>query len=188
MRIIAGHYRGKKLFSPLSDNVRPTADRAREALFNVLNSSLDKDWSAYKLLDVFAGTGAFGLEALSRGAAEIGLVDIDTRSLQKNIALFPTEKERITVYAQNALSLPQAPQSYDVLFMDAPYNRGLSTPALERLAEKGWLNAEALCLVEVEKNEQLQIPAGYTFLNERIYGLAKIIFLRYAPEEKNNNV
>ena len=89
MRIIAGHYRGKKLFSPESDKVRPTADRAREALFNILNSSLEKDWGSYKLLDVFAGTGAFGLEALSRGAAEVGLIDADTRSLMKNTALFP---------------------------------------------------------------------------------------------------
>jgi len=71
MRIIAGNYRGKKLFSPESDKVRPTADRAREALFNILHSSLEKDWSAYKLLDVFAGTGAFALEALSRGAAAV---------------------------------------------------------------------------------------------------------------------
>lgn len=83
MRIIAGNYRGKKLFSPESDKVRPTADRAREALFNILHSSLEKDWSAYKLLDVFAGTGAFALEALSRGAAAVALIDKDTRSLEK---------------------------------------------------------------------------------------------------------
>lgn len=92
MRIIAGNYRGKKLFSPESDKVRPTADRAREALFNILHSSLEKDWSAYKLLDVFAGTGAFALEALSRGAAAVALIDKDTRSLEKMLPCFPKKK------------------------------------------------------------------------------------------------
>ena len=185
MRIIAGNYRGKKLFSPESDKVRPTADRAREALFNILHSSLEKDWSAYKLLDVFAGTGAFALEALSRGAAAVALIDKDTRSLEKNVALFPKEKERISVYRQNVLSLPPSAGRYDLLFMDAPYNQGLSEPALRELAAKGWLKPGALCLVEVEKNEQLHIPACYEWQEERIYGLAKVIFLNMSPGRSN---
>ena len=179
MRIIAGNYRGKKLFSPESDKVRPTADRAREALFNILHSSLEKDWSAYKLLDVFAGTGAFALEALSRGAAAVALIDKDTRSLEKNVALCPKEKDRSSVFRQNVLSLPPSAGRYDLLFMDAPYNQGLSEPALRELAAKGWLKPGALCLVEVEKNEQLHIPACYEWQEERIYGLAKVIFLKY---------
>ena len=154
-------------------------ERAREALFNILHSSLEKDWSAYKLLDVFAGTGAFALEALSRGAAAVALIDKDTRSLEKNVALFPKEKERISVYRQNVLSLPPSAGRYDLLFMDAPYNQGLSEPALRELAAKGWLKPGALCLVEVEKNEQLHIPACYEWQEERIYGLAKVIFLKY---------
>lgn len=181
MRIISGKYRGKKLFSPESDKVRPTADRTREALFNILNSSLEKDWGEYRLLDVFAGTGAFGLEALSRGVAEIALLDKDTRSLEKNIALFPQEKEKIKVHRMNALSLPPALHTYNVVFMDAPYHQGLTTPALEQLALNGWLTPGALCLVEVEKKEQLQLPACYTLQNERIYGLAKVLFLTYNP-------
>ncbi len=120
------------------------------------------------MLDVFAGTGAFGLEALSRGAAEVGLIDADTRSLMKNTALFPAEKSRIKIYRHDVLALPQAPEAYDLLFMDAPYNRGLSAPALQALAEKGWLKPGALCLVEVEKAEQLQVPACYIF-SKRAY-------------------
>ena len=81
------------------------------------------------------------------------------------------------------MALPQALETYDLLFMDAPYNRGLSAPALQALAEKGWLKPGALCLVEVEKDEQLQVPACYIFLKERIYGLAKVIFLEYVPGE-----
>ncbi len=179
MRIIAGSYRGKKLFSPQSDKVRPTSDRAREALFNILNSKLSLPWNEYCLLDVFAGTGAFGLEALSRGCAAIGLVDIDTKSLEKNVALFAKEQDKIKIYHQNALSLPQAPRQYNLLFMDAPYNKNLSAPALVSLAKQNWLVPQTLCLVEVEKSETLDIPPQYQFLEERIYGLAKVIFLTY---------
>lgn len=88
------------------------------------------------MLDVFAGTGAFALEALSRGAAAVALIDKDTRSLEKNVALFPKEKERISVYRQNVLSLPPSAGRYDLLFMDAPYNQGLSEPALRELPPK----------------------------------------------------
>jgi len=184
MRIIAGHYRGKKLFSPTSEKVRPTADRAREALFNILNSSLEKDWGQYKLLDVFAGTGAFALEALSRGAAEVGLIDIDTHSLEKNILLFPAEQKKIKIFRLNALALPAASAAYDLLFMDAPYNQALTAPALAQLAVQGWLKPGALCLVEIEKNEQLPLPSCYRLLEERIYGLAKVVFLKYGAEEE----
>ena len=110
------------------------------------------------------------------------LIDKDTRSLEKNVALFPKEKERISVYRQNVLSLPPSAGRYDLLFMDAPYNQGLSEPALRELAAKGWLKPGALCLVEVEKNEQLHIPACYEWQEERIYGLAKVIFLKYVSE------
>ena len=93
--------------------------------------------------------------------------------------MFPKEKERISVFRQNVLSLPPSAGRYDLLFMDAPYNQGLSEPALRELAAKGWLKPGALCLVEVEKNEQLHIPACYEWQEERIYVLAKVIFLKY---------
>lgn len=182
MRIIAGAYRGKKLFSPASDKVRPTSDRAREAIFNILNSLLPEAWDQYHLLDVFAGTGAFALEALSRGAASVGLIDQDTGSLQKNVNLFPQAKGRIRIYRQNALKLGAAPQVYNLVFMDAPYQKGLSEPALQQLAKQGWIRPQSLCLVEVEKNEQLDLPACFKLQNERIYGLAKVLFLSYEPQ------
>lgn len=181
MRIIAGNYRGKKLFSPDSDKVRPTADRTREAIFNILNSSLEKEWDEYKLLDVFAGTGAFALEAVSRGAGVVALLDKDIRSLEKNVALFPKERQKIKIHRLNILSLPDSSVAYNLVFMDAPYRQGLTEPALQQLASRSWLEAGALCLVEVEKNEQLQLPPCYTLQNERIYGLAKVLFLTYNP-------
>lgn len=182
MRIIGGQYRGKKLFSPDSDKVRPTSDRAREALFNILFSRLENPLSEYTLLDVFAGTGAFALEALSRGAKEVCLIDIDTKPLLKNITLFTSEKNKIRVVRSDVEHLQIAPQQYDILFMDAPYHKGLSEVALKNLDAKQWLKTGALCMVEVEKTEQIAIPSCYQVQNERIYGLAKVIFMQYAPK------
>lgn len=179
MRIIGGQYRGKKLFSPDSDKVRPTSDRAREALFNILYSQLENPWSEYTLLDVFAGTGAFALEAVSRGAKQVGLIDMDTTAILKNIALFPQEKSKISVIKADVKKMPLAHQQYDILFMDAPYNKGLSEIALQQLHEQKWLKSRTLCLVEVEKNEQIEIPSCYQLQNERHYGLAKVLFLAY---------
>ncbi len=181
MRIIGGKYRGKKLFSPASDNVRPTSDRAREALFNILNSNLENPLSDYTLLDVFSGTGAVALEALSRGAKQVCLVDIEAKNLRKNTALFPLEQNRIKVIQADVAHLPTSGEKYDLLFMDAPYQKGLSEVALRELDKKGWLNRHTLCMIEVEKNEQLDVPSCYQVQSERIYGLAKIIFMLYQP-------
>ena len=183
MRIIGGQYRGKKLFSPDSNKVRPTSDRAREALFNILNSQLENPWSEYTLLDVFAGTGAFALEAISRGIKHVCLIDIDTKSLTKNVALFPAEQSKIMVKRADVSTLPVAEQPYDILFMDAPYNKGLSEVALINLHRQKWLKEGALCLIEVEKNEKIAVPSCYKIKNERKYGLAKVIFLEYESGE-----
>lgn len=179
MRIIAGIYRGKKLLSPASEKVRPTSDRAREAIFNILYSKLPVSLSEINLLDIFAGSGAFALEAVSRGVKKVGMIDLDTRDLLKNVALFPNEKDKIQVMKLNAANLPQASVRYDVLFMDAPYNKGLSEKALRQLAEKGWLKDGALCIVEVERSEDLPLPEQYEQIDERVYGLAKVFFLKY---------
>jgi len=183
MRIISGTYRGKKLYSPDSDKVRPTSDRAREAIFNILNFMLDEPWSEYSLLDVFSGTGAFALESLSRGAKQVCLIDIDTSNLLKNIALFPQEKSRIDTIRCDIKNLSQSTDKYDIVFMDAPYNKGLSEIALQNLANKNWLQDNALCIVELEKTEQISIPSCYKFINERIYGIAKILFLQYTKQD-----
>lgn len=175
MRIIGGKYRGKKLFSPESSAVRPTSDRAREALFNILRSRLGCDLEHLKLLDVFAGSGAFALEALSQGFGCVAMVDIDTGTIVRNAALFPNEKANFQIIRTDVKTLRKAPAAFDVLFMDAPYHKGLSEPALKTLAEQGWLKPEALCLVEVEKDEELQLPETYEEIEVRRYGLAKVI-------------
>ena len=182
MRIIGGKYRGKKLFSPDSDKVRPTSDRAREALFNILNSRLENSLSEYMLLDVFSGTGAFALEAVSRGIKKACLVDIDTNNLLKNTKLFPQEQSKIKVMRSDVSKLPLATEQYNLLFMDAPYKKGLTETALQKTAENKWLLPDSLCLVEVEKTEEITIPPYYQKEDERIYGLAKVLLLRYHPD------
>ena len=177
MRIIGGKYRGKKLFSPVSDNVRPTSDKAREALFNILRSRLGQNFTQLKLIDVFSGSGAFGLEALSQGFAKVALVDIDTYDLQKNVKLFEGEKAKIEVIKADATKALPIGEKFDVLFMDAPYNKGLSEKAL--LNVKANLNNGALCVVELEKNEECEFPKNYHILDERRYGIAKMIIAEF---------
>lgn len=179
MRIIAGLYRGKKLLSPEIQGVRPTADRTRESAFNILYSKLGAPLSHFKVLDVFSGTGAFGLEAVSRGAETVALLDINTKALSKNVALFPKEQNKIKVIRADATNLPVSNSHYNLAYIDAPYNKGLSEIALQQLAQKGWLEDRALCVVEVERRENLPIPQGFEQLDERIYGIAKLIFLKY---------
>ena len=178
MRIIGGKYRGKKLFTPVGKEIRPTADRAREALFNILYSQIG-GMQDICVLDVFAGTGAFGLEALSRGAKSVIFVDKDTKLLNKNTALFPAEKDKITIISADAAMLPPARKKVSLAFLDAPYAKGLSAPALEGLDKNNWLKNGSLCLVEMRRDEKLTPPAAYKKYDERLYGIAKIEFFQY---------
>ncbi len=176
MRIIAGTYRGKKLFTPENNDVRPTSDRARESIFNILNSKIDNNWADYSLLDLFSGSGALGLEALSRGVKNICLVDKNTKLLTRNAALFTKEQAKIKVLTTDATNLPNGNQSYNLVFMDAPYKKGLTEKALQELLQKNWLQSDALCVIEVEKNETISLPDAFEVIDERTYGLAKFIF------------
>lgn len=177
MRIIGGKYRGKKLFSPKSENVRPTSDKAREALFNILRNRLGQDFSGMKLIDVFSGSGAFGLEALSQGFAKVVLVDIDVKDLQKNVKLFEGEKYKIDVIKADATKTIMTNEKFDAMFMDAPYNKGLSEKALISVSK--CLNNGALCMVELEKNEVCNFPKCFQILDERVYGIAKIVIAEF---------
>ena len=177
MRIIGGKYRGKKLFSPHSVNVRPTSDMTREALFNIMRNRLGQDFSSLKLIDVFSGSGAFGLEALSQGFAKVMLVDIDVTDLQKNVKLFENEKAKIEIVKADVTKSIPVNEKFDVVFMDAPYNKGLSEKALAIVAK--YLNNGALCMIELAKHEDCVLPKAYHLLDERIYGIAKVIIAEF---------
>ena len=177
MRIIGGTYRGKKLFTPNSDNIRPTSDRAREAIFNILRSRLGQSFSQLKLIDLFCGTGAFSLEAISQGFSFVCSVDIDTKLMQKNASLFPNETNKIQIIQADATQKISTNSKFDILFQDAPYNKGLSEKAILNVAPL--LNHEALCLIEIHKNEKIDLPPNFSIIDERQYGIAKIIIAQY---------
>lgn len=178
MRIVGGKYRGKKLWAPEGKNVRPTSERAREAVFNILYSHLGGDYADLELLDVFAGTGAFGLEALSRGFKKITFIDVNTSAVEKNIKMFATESEKLQVIKADATRLPKARHKYDMVFMDAPYAKDLTEQALQQLIKQGWLKEKSLCIAEIRQDERFEIPEEFELIDERVYGLARVLFLR----------
>ncbi len=179
MRIVGGKYRGKKLWTPEGKEVRPTSERAREAIFNILYSKLGGDYADLNLLDIFCGTGAFGFEALSRGFGYVTFADIDTVPVNKNAKLFAAEKERFDIIKTDATRLPRARRKYDMVFMDAPYAKGLTEQTLAQLLMQDWLSKQAICIVEVRNDERFLLPEVFKLLDERIYGLARVLFLRY---------
>lgn len=178
MRIVGGLYRGKKLFSPQSDEVRPTADRARESVFNILYSMLKKPWEELSFADIFAGTGAMGFEALSRGAKKVAFVDIDIASINKNLAMFQNEKGKVAVVRRDACSLGVAPSAFDIVFMDAPYKKGLSEKALCAVLDNQWLAKDGVCIVETGANENLVFDERLELVDKRKYGIAYFWFLQ----------
>ena len=180
MRIVGGKYRGKKLISPQNPNVRPTSDRAREAVFNIFRARLGADFSALRLVDVFCGSGAVALEAISQGFAEVAAVDVDVGAVRKNAAMFPAEKNKLKIVAADARQW-RSSQKYDVMFMDAPYQQGLSEPAL--VAAVPMLADGAWCLIELRKDEDCALPENFELLEERRYGLAKILIARFRSEK-----
>jgi 16S rRNA (guanine966-N2)-methyltransferase len=184
MRIVAGRHRGRRLLAPPDETVRPTSDRAREALFDILlHGRLAAEGNPFAneaVLDAFAGTGALGLEALSRGAAEAVFIEQDREALgflRQNIATLG-EDARTRIVPGDATRPQRAPSACKLAFLDPPYRSGLAAAALSALDLAGWLAPEALAVVELAKTEKLVPPAGFVFLDDRVYGAARLIFLR----------
>ncbi len=184
MRIIGGKNRGRKLYAPPGDLVRPTADRAREALFDILAHGKFADGPAYadaQVLDAFAGTGAFGLEALSRGARFATFLEKDKTvraTLTENIAKLG-ETDQATVVAADALRPPRASGPCNLVFLDPPYGEDLVGPALIALSAAGWIADNALVIAEVGARRELAAPEGFAALDDRRYGAARLIILRH---------
>ncbi len=175
MRIVAGKYKSKQLFVPKGIDVRPTLERTRESIFNILYSK-GIDFKTINVLDIFAGTGAFGFEALSRGARKVTFIDKDIRPVLKNASLFEAEKDKIKIIKANASDLPLINEKYNLIFMDAPYAKGLTEQAIESLIKTDLMMYNALCLVETGKDENIVFPNSFDLCDERVYGIAKIRF------------
>jgi 16S rRNA (guanine966-N2)-methyltransferase len=180
MRIIAGSWRGRALLTPKDRAIRPTSDRAREALFGILEHGQPPVRGA-RFLDLFCGTGAVGLEAASRGAAEVLLVDRHAAALtlaRANLARLGAPPN-VSVLAADAARLGPARRAYDLVFLDPPYRSGLATPTLAGLLD-GWLAPAAAIVVELAAEDSLAVPDGYALEQERRYGAARFMFLRTA--------
>mgnify|MGYP001286680164 CR=1 FL=1 len=185
LRIVGGTHRGRRLVVPQGEAVRPTSDRAREALFNILLhgrfATAGSPIAGRAVLDAFAGTGAFGLEALSRGAREAAFIENSREALaalRRNVGVLG-EDDRTHIASGDATRPPRAPFACAVAFLDPPYGSGLAAAALAALAVAGWLEAEALAIAEVAAREDFAAPAGFTAIEERVYGAARLVFLRY---------
>ena len=182
MRIVAGRYKGRMLDAPAGLGVRPTAERAREALFNILNH-WQTPLSGARVADIFAGSGALGFEALSRGALHAVFVERDREALKilrANAAKLGAG-DAATILPIDAVALPQAGAPYDFLFMDPPYRSGLAFAVLPGLMAKGWANKDSLIVVEISKDEASTLPPGFELIDDRRYGVAR--FLLITPAE-----
>lgn len=186
MRIVAGKYRGRRLRVPEGREVRPTSERSREALFNILASGrltggIDPLPGA-RVLDAFAGSGALGFEAFSRGAGRVDFIETlpaALASLRQNLqGLEPAAALRIL--QADALRPPRAEEPVDLLLMDPPYGRGLAVPALSALLAAGWIGPGTLTIVEARRQELQPAPEGFKLLESRAYGTAEISFLELA--------
>jgi 16S rRNA (guanine966-N2)-methyltransferase len=183
VRIVAGRYRGRRLEAPPGAAVRPTADRAREALFDLLiggrlTGGADPV-TGVRVLDAFAGTGALGLEALSRGAAHATFMENDRAALATLRANVRALGAEAAILRADALDPPPAPAPCALVLMDPPYGQGLAAPALAALARAGWVADGALCAVELAAKEPFAPPAGFTPLDERRYSATRLMFLRF---------
>ena len=182
MRVVGGRLRGRNLASPASREIRPTADRLREAVFNILIHAYGDPIQGARVLDLFAGTGALGIEAVSRGAAFALFVDNGTeaRALLRNnveaLGLGGVTK----VFRRDATNLGAAHpvEPFSLAFLDPPYGKGLAGQALVSLRDGGWLTKEALVVVEEAKAAGFTAPEGFAELEKRAYDDTEFVFLR----------
>lgn len=184
MRIVGGKFRGRSLLGPKSDAIRPTSDRLRESLFNVLAHGYGDPCDGARVIDLFAGTGALGLEALSRGAAYAAFVDqsaearglirgnVDAMGLAGVTGLLKRDATRLGALA------PFEP--FTLVFCDPPYRKGLGERALASAREGGWLAAGALVVLEEAADIAVALPEGYTLEERREAGETQLLFLRPA--------
>ena len=180
MRIVGGRLKGRALHGPRSDAIRPTSDRLRESLFNILAHGYGVPQPDTRVLDLFAGTGALALEAISRGAAQALLVEtgVEGRGLiRSNVeALGLTGVTRILRRDATDLGKAGTIAPFDLVFCDPPYGKGLGEAALASAASGGWLKPDALCILEERATSDIAIPPGFDVLERREAGESQLLF------------
>jgi 16S rRNA (guanine966-N2)-methyltransferase len=182
MRIVGGLHRGRALAGPKSQAIRPTADRLRESVFNILAHAHGDPVSGARVLDLFAGTGALGLEALSRGAAFVLFVDdgAEARALLRENTTTLGVGGATRIFRRDAAKLgPVYPlEPFSLVFLDPPYGKGLAEQALASAHEGGWLTDDALIVVEEAVASAFKAPAGFEEIERRAYDDTEFVFLR----------
>ncbi len=181
MRIIGGRHRGRRIAAPAGLATRPTGDRAREALMGILEHG-SPPLAGARFLDLFAGSGAIGLEAASRGAAAVLLVEQDpeaVRAIRANLEHLG-EGGRVRLLVADATRLPAAVEPFDIVFLDPPWRSGLAGPTLLAVLRQGWLATDGRVVVELARDDTLAVPDGLVAEEDRRYGRTCFRFLRPA--------
>lgn len=187
MRVVGGEFRGRTLAGPNGSDIRPTTDRTRESLFNVLTHAYPDVLPGARVLDLFAGTGALGIEALSRGAAFCLFVDSGAQAralLRRNVEALALQG-RTKIFRRDAADLGDtgAIAPFTLIFADPPYRKGLGGKALAAARAGGWLAPEALCVVEEAAGAPFDPGPGFVAVDERAHGETSLRFLR--PTSRN---
>ena len=185
MRIVSGRFKGRTLKAPGDAALRPTSDKVRQAIFNILEHAgfaACFSLEGARVVDLFAGTGALGLEALSRGAKYCLFIEDAAESraiIRENVeALGLTGASKIWRRDATNLGALDTLAPFDLAFLDPPYRKGLIAPALTGLATGGWLNPNALVIAEAAEDETMPVVDGFEILDDRVYGDTRIAFMR----------
>lgn len=180
MRIVGGRLKGRALKSPGSDAIRPTSDRLRETVFNILAHSYGNPVAGARVVDLFAGTGAMAIEALSRGAAFALLVDQGAQAsaiIRANFAALDLGGVA-RILRRDARKLGAAPEgrSFSLALLDPPYGKGFVLPTLKALRDGGWLGKDALVVIEERAGTEVALPEGFVLRETRRFGVAQVLF------------
>ena len=186
MRIVAGKFRATRIDAPKGLTTRPTSDRVRQALFNVLeHGAPGVDFTDTRVLDLFAGSGALGLEALSRGARFCLFVEDSAEAraaIRRNVeTLHLTGTTKIWRRDASKLGEAGTMQPFDLVFLDPPYGKGLGLRALQSAAEGGWIKGGAVAVLEERADAENVLPAAFEEIDTRVYGDTKLIVMRAFP-------
>lgn len=185
MRVVGGVHKGRRLKGPKGGKTRPTSDATREAIFNILAHEWCLPSQGTVVLDLFAGSGAMGFEALSRGAARVTFVETDPAALRvigENIELLGVAGQA-TALKVDALNLPRAKEAADLIFVDPPYRLGLVAPALRGAADKEWIGVDTVLVIELAADEQVALPNGFVASLERVYGRTRVVLAKMVVTE-----
>ncbi len=190
MRIVAGSLRGRRIEPPAGgDAARPTTDRVRESLFNILAHGDYPSFEGAAVLDAFAGSGALGFEALSRGAASVTFMDTSTATaaaIRRNADALGVG-DAVTYLRADVIHPPAAPAPCALILMDPPYGQNLAVPALTALDDAGWIAPGAAIVIETAKADAFDAPDGFTEHDRRSYGNSTLVFLDFHHEDHKDH-